>query len=90
MPTVLIPTAYRGPTSGASEIAVTGSTVRACLKDADRQHSGFLPLVLDHAGVLHRFVKIFVNEVQLDANRALDAELSELDRVEVLAAIAGG
>ena len=69
MPTVLIPTAYRGPTKGVSEISVSGTTVRACLEDVETQHPGFLPLVLDREGELHRFVKLFVNEVQLDAPR---------------------
>ena len=45
--------------------------------------------MLDGAGNQHPFVKLFVNEEQLEAN-ALDTTLSADDRLEVLAAIAGG
>ena len=42
-------------------------------------------LALDH----FQFVKLFVNAVQLEAN-ALETPVGPGDRVEVLAAIAGG
>jgi molybdopterin converting factor small subunit len=89
MPTVFIPTAYRGPTSGVSEVAVTAGTVRECLQAVEDQYPGFAPLVFDGSGALQRFVKLFVNEVQLDAD-SLDQEIATSDRLEVLAAIAGG
>ncbi len=89
MPTVLIPTAYRAPTRGLAEVEVSGPTVRACLHAVEALHPGFLELVLDAGGDQHPFVKLFVNEEQLDAN-ALDTNVSPEDRIEVLAAIAGG
>jgi hypothetical protein len=46
-------------------------------------------LVLDGTGRQHRFVKLFLNEEQLDVD-ALDGAIEETDRLEVLAAIAGG
>ncbi len=45
--------------------------------------------VLDADGNAHRFVKLFVNEEQID-NTAVDMAVGPEDRVEVLAAIAGG
>jgi sulfur carrier protein ThiS len=89
MPQVLVPEAYRGPTQGVATIDVDASTVKECLTAADTQHPGFLALILDDAGRQHRFVKLFVNEEQLDAD-ALDTPLAADDRLEVLAAIAGG
>jgi len=89
MPTVLIPTAYRGPTRGIAEVEVASGSVRECLEAVERQHPGFGPLVVDQRGALHRFVKLFLNGVQLEAD-ALDAPVSAADRLEVLAAIAGG
>lgn len=89
MPTVLIPTAYRGPTRGIAEVEVDPGSVRACLEAVDRQYPGFGDLVFDKRGAVHRFVKLFVNQVQLDAD-ALDRSVAEGDRLEVLAAIAGG
>jgi len=89
MPTVLIPTAYRGPTRGIAEVEVGPGSVRACLEAVEQQHPGFGDLVFDQRGAVHRFVKLFLNGVQLEAD-ALDQVVAEADRLEVLAAIAGG
>jgi molybdopterin converting factor small subunit len=89
MPVVLIPTAYRAPTGGAAEVQVDADTVGGCLRAVEAKHPGFLELVLDPDGRQHPFVKLFVNEVQLEAG-ALDSPVSADDRLEVLAAIAGG
>lgn len=89
MPTVLVPTAYRGPTRGQAEVAVEGATVRACLEAVEQQFPHFIEQVLDPEGQVHRFVKLFVNEEQID-NAAIDMAVEPDDRVEVLAAIAGG
>ena len=89
MPLVLVPTAYRGPTRGEGEIHVSGSTVIECLRAVDAAHPGFLDLVCDANGGVHRFVKLFIIGEQLDS-AAVDTPLAEDDRLEVLAAIAGG
>jgi sulfur carrier protein ThiS len=89
MPVVLIPTAYRAPTLGRAEVAVSGSTVRECLHALEVLHPGFLELVLDPKGKQHPFVKLFVNQEQIEAN-AFETQVSSEDRIEVLAAIAGG
>lgn len=89
MPVVIVPEAYRGPTRGVGRIEVDAGTVREALEAVERDHRGFLDLVLDGAGSLHRFVKLFVNEEQI-ASGALDTKLAADDRLEVLAAIAGG
>lgn len=89
MPVVVVPTAYRGPTRGESEIPVDGRTVRACLEAVEQRYPGFLPQVLDASGAVHRFVKLFVNGDPL-APDAIDEPVGSDDRVEVLAAIAGG
>lgn len=90
MPTVMVPTAYRGPTKGEGEIAVDGETVRACLEAVEAQYPGFLAQVIDAGGAIHRFVKLFKNEDQLDPVEALSVTVEVDDRVEVLAAIGGG
>jgi hypothetical protein len=89
MPFVIVPEAYRGPTKGVGEIFVDGQTVRQCLESVEEDHRGFLALVLDGGGALHKFVKLFRNEEQLGTD-ALEIRLDETDRLEVLAAIAGG
>ena len=89
MPLVLVPTAYRGPTQGEAEIPVEGATVLACLEAVDAKFPGFLSQILDGGGVVHGFVKLFVNGEQIDST-ALSMELASEDQLEVLAAIAGG
>ncbi len=89
MPIVMIPTAYRAPTLGQAEVEVAGGTVLDCLRAVEARFPGFLELVLDAQGDVHPFVKLFVNREQI-APADLGGPLSADDRVEVLAAIAGG
>ncbi len=89
MPRLIVPPPYRGPTQGQGEIAVSGSTVRACLEDAGRQHPGLLEQVLDAGGKMHKFVNVFVNGDEIERDD-LDRAVAESDDVEILAAIAGG
>jgi sulfur carrier protein ThiS len=88
MPTVIVPAPYRGPTRGEGEVPVEGSTVRACLEAVERSHAGFLAQVVDGSGQVHRFVRLFVNGAPVAGG--LDAPLTGSDRLEIVAAIAGG
>ena len=89
MPTVLVPTAYRGPTRGQAEVEVDGATVKECIDAVEAQFPGFRDQVVDAQGNVHRFVKLFINEVSIE-NSDYDRPVAAGDRVEVLAAIAGG
>ena len=90
MPKVLIPPPYRGPTQGTGEVEVEGGDVLACLEQVEQKFPGFLAQVIDDDGGVHRFVKLFRNGDQLDADTALRTALDPADELEVLAAIAGG
>jgi molybdopterin synthase sulfur carrier subunit len=89
VPRVDVPARYRGPTQGRSRIEVKGATVRECIEAVEAEHPGFAELVFDDRGQLHRFVRLFVNgdEVPRDSP---DQPVAEDDRVEILAAAAGG
>ena len=89
MPLVVVPEPYRGPTQGRGEIQVEASDVMSALLAVEAAHPGFQELVLDKDGILHRFVKLFVNDEQI-AREALALPLAEDDRLGVLAALAGG
>ena len=89
MPVVIVPTAYRGPTQGLSEIQVNAADVGSALLAVDALHPGFGALLFDDSGTVHRFVKLFINQEPVDVG-ALDKPLGAEDRLEVLAAIAGG
>jgi molybdopterin converting factor small subunit len=89
MPVVLIPTAYRAPTRGRGEVEASGATVLECLRSVGDRYPGFLELVIDGEGAVHPFVKLFVNEAEIERD-AVETPLADGDRLEVLAAIAGG
>jgi molybdopterin converting factor small subunit len=89
MPQVVVPAPYRGPTRGQGQIEVSGATVRECILAVEGRYPGFAEQVFDGAGRVHRFVSLFVNGDEI-GREALDRPLSEADRVEILAAIAGG
>ncbi len=89
MPKVEVPPRYRGPTSGLGLIEVDADTVRSCIEAVEIAHPGFRELILDSEGNVRRFVRLFVNGEALDRD-AVDAPVAEADRIQVLAAAAGG
>ncbi len=89
MPIVIIPEAYRGPTKGLAQIGVEATTVGEALEAVEAEYKGFVELVFDKSGAVLKFVKLFVNEEQIDSVK-LDLALADEDRLEILAAIAGG
>jgi molybdopterin synthase sulfur carrier subunit len=89
MPQVHVPPPYQGPTLGNGRIDVEGASVLACLEAVGAKYPGFLEQVLDSQGAVHRFVQLFVNGDEIDRG-ALETPVEASDRVEILAAIAGG
>ena len=90
MPLVIVPAPYQGPTQGRGEIEVAGRTVRECIEAVARDHPGFREQVFDSQGRVHRFVSLFLNGDELPREAAVETPVAEQDRVEILAAIAGG
>jgi len=89
MPVVVVPPPYRGPTAGEGEIRVEAPTVRACIDAVEARYPGFRDQVLDGQGRVHRFVNLFVNGDEIE-RELLERSLHADDRLEILAAIAGG
>ena len=89
MPHVVVPPPYRGPTGGRDTIAVDGASVGACLAAVGERFPGFAEQVFDAEGRVHGFVSLFVNGDEIERT-ALDHPVAGDDRVEILAAIAGG
>lgn len=86
---VIVPPPYQGPTGGLGQIEVDGRTVRECIEAVARAHPGFREQVFDAKDRVHRFVTLFVNGDEIP-REALETPVSVRDRVEILAAIAGG
>ncbi len=89
MPQVVVPAPYRGPTQGQGRIEVSGATVRECILAVEGRYPGFAEQVFDGAGRVHRFVSLFVNGDEI-GREARERPVRVSDRVEILAAIAGG
>ena len=89
MPEVHIPPRYRGPTNGERLVEVAGGTVRECIEAVDARYPGFGELVFDANGKVRLFATVFVNGEELD-RAAGDTEVAKTDRIEILAAVAGG
>jgi molybdopterin converting factor small subunit len=68
---------------------VDGRSVGACLEQVGDRFPGFREQLFDAQGRIHRFVSLFVNGEEI-ARDAVDTPVGETDRVEILAAIAGG
>ena len=89
MPRVIIPPPYRGPTGGASELSVDGTTLRECVDAVESTYPGFAALVFKENGELQGFTKLFRNGEQVPAD-GLDSVIEQEDEIEVVAGIAGG
>ena len=89
MPEVHIPPRYRGPTQGVSQIDVDGRTVRECIEAVEARYPGFLELVFDEHGKVRLHASVFLNGDDL-GREAAEAAVGSDDRVEILAAVAGG
>jgi sulfur carrier protein ThiS len=89
MPEVHIPPRYRGPTNGESQIEVDGRTVRECIEAVEARHPGFLELIFDTQGNVRLFARLFVNGDDL-GREAADVPVDNGDRIEIVAAVAGG
>lgn len=90
MPTVRVPGALRALTGGAADVDVTAVTVREALVELDRLHPGLAARILDGAGAVKPFIRIFVGADDIGALAGLDTRLAERDEIAIIPAIAGG
>jgi adenylyltransferase/sulfurtransferase len=89
VPQVEVPSRYRVPTRGEAVIEVEGATVRECIRAVEARYPGFEELIFDSKGQIHRFVRLFLNEDEVPRN-APDVPVGADDRIQILAAAAGG
>jgi hypothetical protein len=89
MPRFQVPPPLRGPTAGAHEVEVTGSTLLACIDAAEARHPGFRAQLLSSAGEPHRFIRFALNGTVLQGN-VLARPVAPDDVLDILSNIAGG
>jgi len=90
MPTIRVPSALRNFTNGASDVELSAATVRDALAELERRHPGISARVLDSAGDVKPFIRIFVGPDDIGGLSGLDTKLAERDEVSIIPAIAGG
>jgi len=87
---IRIPTPLRGFTGGASEVRVSGATVRELLAALESSHHGATSRVLDERGELRSFVNVFVEQKNVKNLRGLDTLVPEGAVLSIVPAVAGG
>jgi molybdopterin synthase sulfur carrier subunit len=90
MPTIRIPSALRTLTGGASDVAVTAPTVREALVELDTRHPGLAAKILDGAGAVKPFIRIYVGAEDIGGLAGLDTKVGDRDEIDIIPAIAGG
>lgn len=90
MPSVRVPSALRTFTGGNADVDVTATTVRDAIADLERRHPGIAARILDDAGAVKPFIRIFVGADDIGGLEGLDTRIGERDEVSIVPAIAGG
>lgn len=90
MPQVRVPSALRTFTGGNADVDVTATTVRDAIADLERRHPGIAARILDGAGAVKPFIRIFVGSDDIGETGGLDTKLTERDEISIIPAIAGG
>ena len=88
--TVHIPTLLRDCCAGASELALTATSLRAVLEELERRHPGLHRSICDDTGMVRRHVNLFVNTHHMRDHNGLDTPLAPGDVVTILPAVSGG
>lgn len=87
---VRVPTQLRSLTAGAGQVEVAGNTVGAVLRSLEVEHPGFEARLLDEAGLLRRFVNVFVDDEDIRFLDGLDTPVAEARTISIVPAVAGG
>jgi molybdopterin converting factor small subunit len=90
MPTIRIPGALRTLTGGNADIEVSAATVREALAELEKRHPGIAAKLLDAAGAVKPFIRIYVRAEDIGGLSGLDTSVSERDEIDIIPAIAGG
>jgi molybdopterin synthase sulfur carrier subunit len=88
--TVRLPAPLRERAGRQAAVAARGATVRALIRDLDRQFPGMGFQLCEETGRLRPFVNIFLDDVNVRDLQGLDTPVREGGTVHVLLSVAGG
>ena len=87
---VLIPGPLRSLTAGAGEVEIDAESVGGLIQALESRHPGLGARLLDPAGRLRGYVRVFVNDKDVRALQDAATPLATGDTVAIVPAIAGG
>ena len=88
--TIHVPGPLRTYCAGASQISISGYTVRAVLEELERSQSALYRNVCDETGTVRRHLNVFVNSDNVRDLDGIDTALTPGDVVTILPAVSGG
>jgi MoaD family protein len=90
MPTVKIPPVLRARTGGESEVAASGDTVGAVLRELAETYPDTRDQLFSSEGELNRYVNVYLNDEDVRVLEGLETPVAAADTVVILPAMAGG
>jgi molybdopterin converting factor small subunit len=82
--------ALRPYCAGATQLSISGHTVRAVLEDLERSQSALYRNVCDETGTVRRHLNVFVNADNIRDLNGIETTLTSGDVVTILPAVSGG
>jgi len=90
MAQLIIPTPLRKFTNNLSKFQSTGKNVREVIDQLVNEHQGLKPHLFDNDGNIRSFVKIYVEDDDINALDKEQTSVSENTIISIIPAIAGG
>ena len=88
--TIHFPGALRAYCAGAAQLSISANTVRAALRDLERNQSALYRNICDETGRVRRHLNVFVNSDNVRDLDGIDTKLMPGDLVTILPAVSGG
>jgi molybdopterin converting factor small subunit len=76
--------------AGAAQLSISANTVRAALRDLERNQSALYRNICDETGTVRRHLNVFVNSDNVRDLDGIDTTLMPGDLVTILPAVSGG
>jgi molybdopterin synthase sulfur carrier subunit len=90
MANLIIPTPLRKFTNNTATIKTEGSTVKEAIADLINQYPDLQKHLLDEAGEIRSFVRIFVGDDDILGLKGNETEVASDSTISIIPAIAGG
>ena len=88
--TIHVPGALRAYCAGAAQLSISANTVRAALRDLERNQFALYRNICDETGRVRRHLNVFVNADNVRDLDGIDTKLMSGDLVTILPAVSGG